>query len=331
MAYNLPPKPFNDLQQLRLTAESLGELVPDMLGSLRSLTSPVSPDIGTLGTATTYTMDIPTQSLGTPSTHTYNFTYTSDGTETMAELIEAIVTQGRIISGALLSWEANTDYVRDEDMYFTVVSREGIRVSGTVVYGNLQKDLSMKVQGSIGKPCAFTNFQSVLEQDYPRLVVSKLPVITVCEKWDTGSVLTDGVYRPYYDSYLKLNYQVMVESGAYDDIFRENRAGSETILRSIIDQLKDENTFKEFCEKIGGTINRDFTITPLPRLSSVEYVDGGMMNMTIDFISRYVDLRGHVISRVEIEPTSTVKIETLDGTEIPSGQDIERPDHDTLG
>ncbi|AUR94298.1 hypothetical protein NVP1193O_167 [Vibrio phage 1.193.O._10N.286.52.C6] len=332
MSYAINPiEDFSPLRHTSLVAEAMGEVVGDLLSNLLVETNPYRIDLTTVGSVTTYTVDVDVEELETGTETSHTLTCTTLGTETVDEVYELIVTEFNDLAFPV-NCTYEVDYNEDEEKYLTVVSREGYRIiSAPPVTTNMTIDTATIVRASNGKPAAYGMGQDVLEQGYPKFVVTRLPITTVSENWRTGAVekdLNDGnglQFFPYYDNYIRVGYQVTCEAGDISDILTSNRPDSGMILRKFVARMEEENTRIAFYNKVSGTLNRDFTVTPVPAINYTEFEDISVMSFSLDVITREVEYRGDIMSRVTI---TDAKAQRKDGTgEIMWDAVIQRPDH----
>ena len=328
MAYNLEAREFNILQRSADLSKACGEVIGDLLGDLTISTNPYKPVADVVPTVYTITLDVQEVSTGTPST--VNYTFNSTGAETYTELLTAMVLEGNTNFGTELFYEAHTAYTNDEDMYLTVVSKEGYRITSAPIVANIIIETSTTVQGSIGSPSCYTAYQEIVSPRYPLLIVTPMPVTAVSDNWKTGSVELDlgsGLrYYPYYESYIKMNCKLTVESGRYEDIISGSMLDAESILRRLKFRLQEENKNQAFLNRIDATLNRNWTITPSPSVESTNWMSTAGTTFTLDIIDRYVEVDGDIMTKVTFTGAQ-VNTETLDDDKIEMDYSVQRTDH----
>lgn len=329
MAYDLEAREFNSAKRAGELAEALGEIGKEFLGSLTVTNTAYTITPESLGIATNYLMTFNTSDNVTDEV--VNFTYNSTGSETMSELLEAIVAEGNTNYGARLFWSSKVSYTDDFDMYFTVTTKSGFRLLSAPTFTNIL-DTQTSVQAPIGKPAAHTAYNNNPNVEYPRLIVTPLPITSVDENFKSGTIDTgddplNPVYTPYYDAYIKANYKLTVEAGGYNEILEQGMSTAEDILRRIRSRMMQDNIYREFLEKIDATITDKWVISPAPMLSEMDWRSIASTTITLDIIERYLDPLGGVITEVIIEPTSTLVEKGDENTAISVGQIITRPDH----
>ena len=328
--YNIKPiEDFSPLRHTSLVAEAMGEVVGDLLSHLLVETNPYRIDLLTVSNPTTYTVDVDVEELNTGDVTNCALTCTTLGTETVDEVYELIVTEFNDLDFPV-NCTYEIDYNEDEEKYLTVVSKEGYRIiSAPPVATNMTIDITTLVRASNGKPAAYGMGQDVLEQGYPKLIVTQLPITSVSENWKTGAVEKDNGeglrFYPYNDSYIRMGYSVTCEAGEISEILRSNRPDSMRILRTFCSRMQDDNVRIGFFNKVQGTLNRDFTVTPIPSISYTNYEDSSVMTFSLDIITREINYQGNIISKVTI---TDAKAQRKDGTgEIMWDAVIQRPDH----
>jgi len=299
-----PIEDFSPLRHTSLVAEAMGEVVGDLLSHLLVETNPYRVDLLTVSNPTTYTVDVDVEELETGDVTTCALTCTTLGTETVDEVYELIVTEFNDLDFPV-NCTYEVDYNEDEEKYLTVVSKEGYRiVSAPPVTTNMTIDTTTIVRASNGKPAAYGMGQDVLEQDYPKLIVTQLPITSVSENWRTGGVekdIGDGLrFYPYNDSYIRTGCSVTCEAGEISEILRSNRPDSMRILRTFVSRMQDDNARVAFFNKVQGTLNRDFTITPIPAVSYTLYEDSSVMTFSLDLITREVNYQGNIITKTTV-------------------------------
>ncbi len=305
MSYDIEAREFDPVTRGVELAVALGEVIPDLLGSMTTLSNPYVPNLATVGTATSYTVTLDTQEITTSTNTTNSFVYASAGTETYKELLTALVLEGNTTFGNYLVWTAFTDYNRDEDMYFTLAPKNGYRIVTQPVVTNITISTE-KVQAPIDKPSAYLAMQKVIKPNHPLLIVTPSPVTSVNENWKQGSVQLDlgkgaGLqYYPHYDSYVKCNYRITVESGAYDEVLTGSTRSAESILQILKMRLKEQTKNDTFVNKIDATFNPNMMITPAPVVGSTEWMSIAGMTMELDIIDRYIEAEGGIMTSVEI-------------------------------
>lgn len=315
--YDIKPiENFSPLRHAALVAETMGEVVSDLLAHLLSETNPYRLDLLTVGSPTTYSVTVDVEEVATGVVTNCVLTHTTDGSETVDEIYRAVV-ESFNAAGHPVNCTYEVRYNRDEDKYLTAVSKEGYRIiSAPPVTVNLEIDVSGRVRASNGKPAAYVAGQHILEQSYPKLIVTQLPVTTVSENWRIGAVEkeVDGIVRhyPFTDTYIQCNYQVVCEAGSTTDILTSDRADSLQVLRGFVNRIQDTNARVGFYNKVQGTLNRDYTVTPTPAVHFTEYEDTSVMNFSLDIITRDVSYQGGTVRVVEMEDGS---VEYQDGTQ----------------
>lgn len=321
-----PIEDFSPLRHSALVAESIGEIVSEYLASLRVLAHPyrVTPS------QMQYDLSFDVTEVSTGIITNVILAHTAAGTESVAEVTTNIVNDYNT-QGFPVFAEAAVDYNEDAEMYLTVVAKEGFRITSAPTPVNMTIDVSVKVQASINSPCAFGMGQKVLEQDYPRLIVTSLPMITVSENWETGAVerdLGEGLrFYPYNDRYIRSTYQVTVEAGGIDEVLQTGRLDSAGILQKFLSRIREENTRNAFWQKLKGTLSRNFTITPIPSLDYTDYQDISTMTFSLDMIVRDVVVDGDVITKTTMTGGEVVR---QDGTNVnPVDFEIQAPSHPT--
>jgi hypothetical protein len=161
-----------------------------------------------------------------------------------------------------------------------------------------------------------------------------MPVLPVNDRWKTGSVELDlgqgaGLrYYPYYESYIKFNCKITVESGRYEDIISGKMLDAESILRQLKFRLQEENKNQAFLNRIDASINREWVISPSPMVEATNWMSTAGTTLTLDIIERYVEESGNILSKVVVNG-SKVQTETLSEDLINVNFEVERPDHFT--
>lgn len=286
-----------------LISEALGELVPTLLAELRTLAHPMQVILA----ETAYSVQFTVKNVVDDTTEDITLSHTAVGDETEAVLLSAIESAFNALDTNLhtsVNSSANSPYL-------TVVTKEGFVIDSAPTLVGITIDTDTQVQAPMGKPAAFGTGQEVLEQDYPRLIVSHLADNSVSENWTKGAVVLrdigDGLeYYPYEEAYIAANYQVTCEAGSMTEV-HNGRAESGQILRKIIMKLKEDNRRNEFYQKVQGTINRDFTITRIPSVSFNNHMDTSVMTITLDHILREIDYDAGYITRVDVDGGATVE------------------------
>lgn len=321
-----PIENFSPLRHSALVGEAIGEIIPEYLASLRVLAHPYR----VTASETQYDLSFDVTEVSTNTVTNVTLAHVAAGTETVSEVTTNIVNDYNT-QGFPVFAEAAVDYNEDAEMYLTVVAKEGYRITSAPTPVNMTIDTGVKVQAAIGKPAAFGMGQKVLEQDYPRLIVTSLPMTTVSENWATGAVerdlgTGDGLrFYPYYDRYIRSTYQVTVEAGAIDEVLQTGRLDSAGIIQKFLSRIREENTRNGFWEKVKGTLSRDFTVTSIPSLGYTDYEDSSVMTFSLDMIVREVIVEGDVMTKVTITDAT---VELPDGEqETRFSESIERPDH----
>ena len=121
MNYNISPvENFSPMRHTGLVAEALGEVVPDLLSSLKSVTNPYRISDATIGNVTTYSVIIDTEDLsdGTVTQHTLE--HTTAGTETFDEVVDNIVAAFNQLNTPLYT-AGFTDYTDNSDKYLSLI------------------------------------------------------------------------------------------------------------------------------------------------------------------------------------------------------------------
>lgn len=321
-----PIEDFSPLRHSALVAESIGEIVPEYLASLRVIAHPYR----VIAAQTQYGLSFDVEEVSTGVTTNVSLTHVAAGTETVSEVTTNIVdnynTQGFPVFA-----EAVVDYQEDAEMYLTVVAKEGFRITSAPTPVNMTIDTAVKVQAAIGKPAAFGMGQKILEQDYPRLIVTPLPIVSVSENWRTGVLERDlgqgeGLrYYPYNDRYVRQTYQVTCEAGSVDEVLQTGRLDSAGILQKFLNRIREENKRNTFWQKVKGTLSRDFTVTPIPSLDYTNYEDSSIMTFSLDMILREVEYQGGIITRVTITDASLERKD--ESHKIQFSENIQRDDH----
>lgn len=322
MSYAINPiEDFSPLRHTSLVAEAMGEVVGDLLSHLLVETNPYRIDLTTVGSVTTYTVDVDVEELETGDVTTCTLTCTTLGTETVDEAYELIVTEFNDLDFPV-NCTYEVDYNEDEEKYLTVVSKEGYRIiSAPSVTTNMTIDTTTIVRASNGKPAAYGMGQDVLEQGYPKLIVTPLPITSVSENWRTGAVkkdIGDGLrFYPYNDSYIRMGYSVTCEAGEISKILRSNRPDSMQILRTFCSRIRDDNVRVDFFNKVQGTLNRDFTVTPIPSTSYTNFEDTSVMTFSLDLITREINYQGNIATKVtvvgaELEDRESNQVQPID-------------------
>ncbi|AGG57818.1 hypothetical protein VPBG_00046 [Vibrio phage helene 12B3] len=330
MSYVITPiEDFSPLRHTSLVAEAMGEVVGDLLSHLLVETNPYRIDLTTVGSVTTYTVDVDVEELesGTETSHT--LTCTTLGTETVDEVYELIVTEFNDLDFPV-NCTYEVAYNEDGEKYLTVVSKEGYRIiSAPPVATNMTIDITTLVRASNGKPAAYGMGQDVLEQGYPKLIVTQLPITSVSENWKTGAVekdIGDGLrFYPYNDSYIRMGYSVTCEAGEISEILRSNRPDSMQILRTFCSRIRDDNVRVGFFNKVQGTLNRDFTVTPIPSVSYTLFEDSSVVEFSLDLIVREVNYQGNIITKTTVVDAT---IEDRAGNQVqPVDFEVQAPSH----
>ena len=330
MSYAIKPiEDFSPLRHTSLVAEAMGDVVGDLLSNLLVETNPYRIDLTTVGSTTIYTVDVDVEELNTDDVTTCTLTCTTLGTETVEEVYELIVKEFNDLDFPV-NCTYEIDYNEDEEKYLTVVSKEGYRIiSAPPVTTNMTIDTTTIVRASNGKPAAYGMGQHVLEQGYPKLIVTQLPITSVSENWKTGAVEKDNGeglrFYPYNDSYIRMGYSVTCEAGEISEILRSNRPDSMRILRTFCSRIREDNSRIDFFNKVQGTLNRDFTVTPIPAVEYTSFHDISTMTFSLDIIVREINYQGNIMSKVTI---TDAKAQRKDGTgAIMWDAVIQRPDH----
>ncbi|AGH32176.1 hypothetical protein VPHG_00109 [Vibrio phage 11895-B1] len=319
MSWDLEPREFDSIGRGVDLCTAIGEIIPDLLSQKTTLSNPYFPTYTTSGSVTTYTIDFTVDSVPV------NFTYTSTGSETYQELIEAIVVEGNTNYGDYLYWNDVVDYADEQDMYFTVVTKENSRQTSAPSFGNIEFGTTT-VQAKNGSPAVYMSMQQIPYGEYPQVIVTPIPVTSVDEKFKHGSVEVpegSGTYYPFYETYIKANYLVVVESGDYDVVLRGEKPSAESILRDLRRRIKQDNRAKLFHEIIDATINDKWTITPSPLVADTNWYSTASTTLTLDIIDRWVDDLGDVMTKVNISGTNLTDQDTVD---VSVDQVIERTD-----
>jgi len=323
-----PIEDFSPLRHSGLIAEAIGEIIPEHLASLRVLAHPYR----VTASETQYDLSFDVTEISTGTVINVTLAHTAAGTESVSEVTTNIVNDYNT-QGFPVFAEAVVDYSEDAEMYLTVVAKEGYRITSAPASVNMTIDTDVKVQAAIGKPAAFGMGQKVLEQDYPRLIVTSLPMTTVSENWATGSLerdlgTGDGLrFYPYYDRYIRSTYQVTVEAGGIDEVLQTGRLDSAGILQKFLSRIREENTRNGFWQKVKGTLSRDFTVTPIPSLGYTDYEDSSVMTFSLDMIVRDVVVEGNIITKTTMTGGEVVN---QDGTNVnPVDFEIQAPSHPT--
>ncbi|AUR91497.1 hypothetical protein NVP1161O_055 [Vibrio phage 1.161.O._10N.261.48.C5] len=330
MSYAINPiEDFSPLRHTSLVAEAMGEVVGDLLSHLLVETNPYRIDLTTVGSVTTYTVDVDVEELNTGDVTTCTLTCTTAGAETVDEVYELIVTEFNDLDFPV-NCTYEIDYNEDEEKYLTVVSKEGYRIiSAPPVASNMTIDTTTIVRASNGKPAAYGMGQDVLEQGYPKLIVTQLPITTVSENWRTGAVkkdIGDGLrFYPYNDTYVRASYQVTCEAGEISEILRINRPDSMQILRTFCSRMQDDNVRTDFFNKVQGTLNRDFTVTPIPSISYTNYEDSSVMTFSLDIITREINYQGNIVTKTTVVGA---QLEDREGEQVqPIDFKVQAPSH----
>ncbi|CAH9012664.1 conserved hypothetical protein [Vibrio phage 501E54-1] len=316
MAWELEAREFNSIERAGQLAEALGEVVPDLLGQF-TITD-FAYTVGGSGSVQTYSMSFRTHDKTVEET--INFNFTSVGTETHVELLTALVAEGNTTFGDKLFWAVNTDYDQEADMYFTVATKEGVRLLEAPTMVNVT-NTQHQVQAPVGKPAAHTAYMNGTSVPYPKIVVTPLPITSVSENFTNSTVNTgtadDPVWTPYFESYIKVNFKITVEAGGYTEI-QQNGITAEDILRRIKMRLREDKASKDFLEKIDATVNRDWTITPTPMLHGVDWRSVASTTLTLDVIERFLEPEGGIMTTVEISEDSALGFQGTPLYDIPT-------------
>lgn len=327
--WDVEEKEFDIIKRSGEIAKALGEVVPDLLGSLTTIGNPYTAL--SVGASITYTADFTVQEVATGDTQVLNFSYTSTGSEDTATLYNDIVQEGNVVLGNVLNFSAFTDYNAEADMYFTVATRDGYRMTAAPVLTNLSIGVD-QVATPNGNPASYSAYMQNITATYPRIVVTPMPITSVSDNYESGSINigteADPHYVPYFSSYIKFPVKITCESGSYEEIVNNGTPNAETILRRIRMRLNEDLTQKAFVEKVDGSYSDKWTITPAPMVEQTDWRSIASTTVTFDIIDRYIETRGGVVTAVKIEDTTVAKIKTLDNTEIGLGQQVERPDHE---
>ncbi len=330
MSYAISPiEDFSPLRHTSLVAEAMGEVVGDLLSHLLVETNPYRIDLTTVGSVTTYTVDVDVEELETGTETSHTLTCTTLGTETVDEVYELIVTEFNALDFSV-NCTYEVDYNEDEEKYLTVVSQEGYRIiSAPPVTANMTIDTTTIVRASNGKPAAYGMGQDVLEQGYPKLIVTQLPITSVSENWRTGAVekdIGDGLrFYPYNDSYIRMGYSVTCEAGEISEILRSNSPDSMQILRTFCSRVRDDNSRMDFFNKVQGTLNRDFTVTPIPSMNYTNYEDSSVMTFSLDLIVREINYQGNIVTKTTVVGA---KLEDRESNQVqPIDFEVQAPSH----
>lgn len=321
-----PIENFSPLRHSALIAEAIGETLSEYLASLRVLAHPYR----VAASQTQYDLSFDVTEVSTGTVTNVTLTHAAAGTETVSEVTNNIVNDYNA-QGFPVFAEAVVDYNEDVEMYLTVVAKEGFRITSAPTPVNMVIDTGVKVQAAIGKPAAFGMGQKILEQDYPRLIITALPMTTVAENWRTGVLerdlgTGDGLrFYPYNDRYIRSTYQGTVEAGSVDEVLQTGRMDSAGIIQKFLSRIREDNTRNTFWKKVQGTLSRDFTVNPIPSLSYTDYEDTSVMTFSLDMIVRDVVVEGGIMTKVTFKDA---KLETEDGQQrIIFNEEVQRPDH----
>ncbi|AGN51513.1 hypothetical protein VPLG_00074 [Vibrio phage eugene 12A10] len=330
MSYAINPiEDFSPLRHTSLVAEAMGEVVGDLLSHLLVETNPYRIDLTTVGSVTTYTVDIDVEELETGTETSHTLTCTTLGTETVDEVYELIVTEFNDLDFPV-NCTYEVDYNEDEEKYLTVVSQEGYRItSAPPVATNMTIDTTTLVRASNGKPAAYGMGQHVLEQGYPKLIVTQLPITSVSENWRTGAVKRNigsgDTFYPYNDSYVRMGYSVTCEAGEISEILRSDRKDSMQILRTFCSRIRDDNSRVAFFNKVQGTLNRDFTVTPIPAVEYTSFHDISTMTFSLDIIVREINYQGNIVTKATVVDAT---LEDREGNQVqPIDFEVQAPSH----
>jgi hypothetical protein len=329
--YNINPiENYSPLRHSNLVAEAIGEVIPEMLSSLRQLTNPYRVDLLTVSVPTTYEIVVELEEVDTSTIVIHTLTCTTTGTENLDEVYTLIVTEF-IEQGIPVHCTYELDYTEDSEKYLTVVPKEGYRLVSPPVPTNLTLDTSTQVQAANGKPASFGAGQKIFEQDYPKIIVTMLPITSVSENWRSGAVqkdLGDGnglQYFPYNDAYIRSNFSVTCEAGLISDILTSDRPDSSQILREFIMRMQDDNIRLQFYNKVQGTVSRDFTTTSIPELSYTEFENSSVMTFSLDLITRSVNYQGSIITKTTVVGAT---VEDKEGNQVnPVDFEVQSPNH----
>lgn len=325
----LERREFDSLKRAGEIAEALGDIVPELLGSLSVVANPYYLATGSVGTATRYTINVQVKRLSDGAIFDKVVGASTNGTESSAEdVLDMIVnTVGKLPE---LHLQAYTEDSKNQ--YLTLVAKEGYKIHSQPILNNLTTTTD-QVQASTGKPAAYVGMQKHPTNPYPRLVVTPMPVVSVDDKFKRGSIKMNvggkDKWVPFTDSYIKASFKVTVESGQYDEVVEKGRSSAETILRRIKTKLGIEKYHTDFIKKVDGTLDSKWSITSSPQVEATGFYNTASVTMTLDIIDRYVELDdgyGGIITKVIIKSTADLRHEGNKSGEIFMGQTIERTD-----
>lgn len=327
----LVPEEFNSIKKGGLLAEALGDLVPDVLGQLTVTSNPYKLNLTNIAlTGVVYKVSVPVQNLSDGVITTQEVEYTSSANPTIVTVSDGLIAAAdaavpktlHIAKGGLDNTTAN--------QYLTIVATEGYKVTAAPTLTNLSVSTE-KVQAPIGKPAAHISYIDSPTVQYPRLVVTHMTNKDVSTNFNSGSInlSTDADnpdWAPYYDSYIKAYYKVVVEAGSYSELISERRRAAEDIIKLARIRLNEDNRFVTFCEKVNATFNDKWSIKSMPSLQTTEMMNSASFTICLDVIDRYIEPQGDIMTKVVLSPTANLRHQGNEDPEIALGQTIERTD-----
>ena len=153
----------------------------------------------------------------------------------------------------------------------------------------------------------------------------------VSPNFDSGTIqldLGEGLnWYPYYDSYVRVPFQVKVESGEYDEILKTGRLPAEEILTLLQMKLRMQEYYVPTFQAVNASLNSKWNITSSPVNKHTGYYSTASVIVTLDIIARYVELQGGIMTAVEITVPANLRHKGNPNPEIDMSMSIARPDH----
>ncbi|ASV42361.1 hypothetical protein 2016DhaA_0405 [Vibrio phage ICP1] len=322
--WNIQSIPFDPVQRCRTIAEAIGEVVPDLLGSLTVSSNSYKIDLTDITTPATYTLDTEVMDLDTGVTTLVNLTFTSAGTETVDELYTVLVDTFSTAT-PLLHFSTNLDFTLDAGKYFTLAAKEGVGfVQGITVSPNITITEEL-VAAPIGKPAAYMQYGKQPICQYPLIVVTPILHEEHNSVYGKGSIEVDGVQRPYVEAYIKMRVSVRCESGDYQQVLTNGTPSAGYILNQFKRRIQYDNHRQTFFEKVNASIQKDITITPVPVIDGLNHMDASTAIIEFDLIDRYIEMQGGALYAVEVKQGKFF----IDKTQVMDNKErtIARPDY----
>ncbi|HHB9680403.1 TPA: hypothetical protein ACOAY7_002786 [Vibrio cholerae] len=322
--WNIQSIPFDPVQRCRTIAEAIGEVVPDLLGSLTVSSNSYKIDLTDITTSATYTLDTEVIDLDTGVTTLVNLTFTSIGTETVDELYTALVDTFSAATH-LLHFSTNLDFTLDAGKYFTIAAKAGIGfVQGITVSTNINITEEL-VAAPIGKPAAYVQYGKQPVCQYPLIVLTPIIYEEHNSVYGKGLVDVDGELKPYVEAYIKMRVSVRCESGDYQEVLTNNTPSSVSILNQFKRRIQYDNHRQTFFEKVNASIQKDIMIRPVPVIDGLNHMDASTAIIEFDLIDRYIEMQGGALYAVQVKQGKFF----IDQTEVMDNKErtIARPDY----